>query len=50
MEVKKVYRLISIVMIMATLEVGCDDQLPDAPKSEALMYYEQIPIESKFQY
>lgn len=50
---QKFYRLVAIVMLIMVVKPALlksiDDEhhLPDAPKSEAQMYFDQIPVESK---
>lgn len=52
MEMKKYSCLAAIVMLMMIVtpaySAAIDDwELPDAPKTDAQLYYDQIPIESK---
>lgn len=51
---EKFYRLAAIaLLIMVVKPAYCatigDFDLPDAPKTEAQMYYDQIPVESKLE-
>lgn len=55
MELKKISRLAAIVMLITIFNpayCGVDDEfsLPDAPKSEAQAYYDQVPVESELKH
>lgn len=50
MELKKYSCLAAIVMLIMIINPAyCDNEfpLPDAPKSEAQAYYDQVPVESE---
>lgn len=56
MKMEKVYRLLVLVTIAMIAKSACGATIkdvadrPDAPQSEGQMYFDQVPLESEFEW